>query len=220
MGMAGYIKAMKYIQAGYLYFSVGKGTYMVCIGKQLCDDEHRFVFVEFCETMPSTSRVPFNRLTTRLIRICEIDYTEFGYAKLEYVDKLIEPTEEAIRAWRVQLKLIGYKVSEDSFKNNLYYFGDWRTRKKLSCVNKFEVGKRYVEEELAYLRTQMPYQRYDVIWEYLGENGGGWNWSKIVIDGISGTELLSHCWRRARFDPAPHKEMVLFKPTKEGYQGR
>jgi hypothetical protein len=233
------VTSVKDIRAGYLYKHISgndASVYLVCVGKLLGRNTQYFEFIKFEEFLPVSATLeshPLNTLETRQLSINM--YSETGlraiighpFDNLVCLGKIIDAKEEkTIKAWITQLKLSGYNISGTQDKE--VYLGDWKKRKKLPCVRKFVVGKKYVQEELAFLRTRVPYthtrqlqphESYDIIWEFAGMDGDKYLWTSIWYENSAFNP--KNKWQR---NSTPYaimenfKDMVEFKPDAEGYQ--
>jgi arginyl-tRNA synthetase len=88
--------------------------------------------------------------------------------------------------------------------------GDWNNRKKLPCVQRFRKGSIYVREDLAYIRTRIPYHNNDKLWRYLGKQEDYYIWGWKYINDLWWTEPV-------QFEK-PLENMVVFRQNAKGYQ--
>jgi hypothetical protein len=198
------ISSVKDIKAGHMYIGEYYTNYMVCLGKYIADQEDVFLFAIFGERATGLENKSVANFVNKDVMIHRYKMTDY---KIRHICKVVEAAEYDIMKWLTQLKLTGFNIMNGV--DNECYIGDWHKRKKLECVKEFEVGERYVEEPLAYIRQRTPYQEYDVVWRYSGKSNGMYIW---YASGILGGY-------KKRYEVVKKfTSMVKYNPNIENYQ--
>jgi hypothetical protein len=212
--MEQYITSGSGIKAGYVYKCIynitGQAAYMVCIGK-IITRLPTWQFVTFLDLIPENATLETHPLSGLITKSVELQAKSINPTEhLVCLGKVIEPTEIAIKGWLTQLKLAGYTIYRE-FNRDLI-LGDWRNRERIPYVKRFRIEQFYVKEELAYLRTKIPYQINDIIWRYLGKRGKYYVWQCKTIGDYKWGKEQELEWQL--------REMVAYKPNDEWYQER
>jgi hypothetical protein len=152
---------------------------------------------------------------TRELSVDSIHFDDDYIWDVECLGKVLDSTEQAIKAWITQLKLSGY-ILLNNHPLYLYYIGDWRKRKKLAYAKHFVEGIFYVKEGLAYIRTKTPYSNDDIVWCYLGKSDGYYFWTSYTFE-VSIKEGSGRVLRQHRLKKHP-SGMVELRTNQQGYQ--
>jgi hypothetical protein len=218
---------VKELRAGCLYrYNNGSfDTYNVCIGKiPKLKDYYVFMYVGYVPRGVTLETYSLNEAVNHngsvLLGSNKVDDL-YNYTYLGKVIK--EPTERAIKTWITQLKLSGIEVHDymmdihnandltvTQITHDEIILGDWNNRKKLPCVQRFRKGSIYVREDLAYIRTRIPYHNNDKLWRYLGKQEDYYIWGWKYINDLWWTEPV-------QFEK-PLENMVVFRQNAKGYQ--
>jgi hypothetical protein len=214
----------KEMKAGYLYGVVVHGMtyYMVCLGKNILEpDDKTYIFARYIDGINSAYDRGIE--TFRQIRSnIEIRYGTNNYkCPVFCYGKVVNQSD--IKSWLTQLRVTGVNIAYlDILDNPCAYIGDWRKRKKLSCVKSFEVGGLYVSEELAYIRkvryeqclrlgnisNMELYDRLDLIDRYLGREEGYYIWESVYFYTLFSSEKAFSSVKRSK---TQMKDMVALE---------
>jgi hypothetical protein len=208
----GNVKKESDIKVGCVYrYTVDQSIYLVFLGR-IAGYWHEWQIISWNEYVPKDATLetyPLSKMGHEFLLY------KTGVADIKcltYLGKICEPTEQAIKVWLTQIKLSGYVI--DGKLDSKVVLGDC----KLPKVRNFGVGKYYVEEALAFRRLKILYQYEDTIWRYCGKEGQYYVWDAIdyfllLIDGENAK------YERHKYT-TQLRNMVVFRPDKEGYQQR
>jgi hypothetical protein len=234
----------KNIKLGYLYCRVNdrlQYVFFVCVGKCIALKEAPYIFASVNFPIPYTDEQ--SSILSEAIRLfkagkyskyinlwCkssadimrEVQYmgtlTIFSGVGMYVVGKLLEPNE--ICGWFAQLKLAGFSFSNTTNVSKYGYIGDWETRDKLPCVDKFEVGGTYIKEPLAYVRkdNHLFESWIDAVWVYKGKKKRGdievYVWEERICTSKSGLVVKHHTSKYQ------YSDMVKFNEDEWNYKTR